>query len=79
MIESELHVRSTISTSNFKELLPPVQSDLAIQTFKDPYLFDFLTLEEPFRERELELGLIEHLEKFLLELGGRVLICRKTI
>jgi len=69
MIESELHKRISIATSNFKELLPPAQSDLAIQTFKDPYLFDFLTLDEPFRERELELGLVEHLEKFLLELG----------
>ena len=39
------------------------------QTLKDPYLFDFLTLEEPFHERELETGLIAHLEKFLLELG----------
>jgi len=42
---------------------------LAHEMLKDPYLFDFLTLEEPYRERELELGLIEHLEKFLLELG----------
>ena len=37
---------------------------------KDPYLFDFLTLEEPFHERELETGLIRHLENFLLELGS---------
>jgi len=36
---------------------------------KDPYIFDFLTLEGPFRERELETGLVRHLEKFLLELG----------
>ncbi|MDR2155492.1 MAG: DUF1016 domain-containing protein [Burkholderiaceae bacterium] len=39
------------------------------QTLKDPYLFDFLTLETGFHERELETGLIVHLEKFLLELG----------
>lgn len=37
---------------------------------KDPYLFDFLTLEEPFHERELETGLVQHLERFLLELGS---------
>ena len=48
--------------------LPKAQSDLARQTLKDPYVFDFLTLTEDFKERELELGLIEHLEKFLLEL-----------
>jgi predicted nuclease of restriction endonuclease-like (RecB) superfamily len=35
----------------------------------DPYIFDFLTLEEPFHERELETGLLVHVEKFLLELG----------
>lgn len=50
-------------------LLPSPQSDLAQQTLKDPYIFDFLTLEEHFHERELETGLIRHLEKFLLELG----------
>ncbi len=38
--------------------------------FKDPYVFDFLTLEEPFHERELEVGLVRHIEKFLLELGA---------
>jgi hypothetical protein len=36
---------------------------------KDPFIFDFLTLEEPFHERELETGLLHHIEKFLLELG----------
>ena len=45
------------------------QSDLAQQALKDPYIFDFLTLEEPFRERELEAGLVRHLERFLIELG----------
>lgn len=39
------------------------------QTLKDPYIFDFLTLDEPFHERELETELVRHLEKFLLELG----------
>lgn len=39
------------------------------QALKDPYIFDFLTLEEPFHERELETSLVRHLEKFLLELG----------
>ena len=48
---------------------PSPQSDLAQQTLKDPYIFDFLTLTEPFHERELETQLVRHLEKFLLELG----------
>ena len=67
-IESAAHTRHGKATSNFALRLPPPQSDLAQQALKDPYLFDFLTLAEPFRERELETGLIAHLEKFLLEL-----------
>ncbi len=43
---------------------------ILIQKIKDPYLFDFVTMSEPFRERELELNLVEHMEKFLLELGS---------
>lgn len=68
-IETAAHTRQGKATSNFALRLPSPQSDLAQQALKDPYLFDFLTLEEPFHERELETGLIVHLEKFLLELG----------
>jgi predicted nuclease of restriction endonuclease-like (RecB) superfamily len=68
-IETSAHVRQGKATSNFALRLPLPQSDLVQQALKDPYLFDFLTLAEPFRERELETGLIAHLEKFLLELG----------
>jgi predicted nuclease of restriction endonuclease-like (RecB) superfamily len=69
MIESQAHRRSGKTVSNFDQLLPSPQSDLVQQTLKDPYIFDFLTLEEPFHERELEHQLVRHLEKFLLELG----------
>lgn len=69
MIKSNVHKRHGKATSNFKTRLPAPQSDLAQQTLKDPYIFDFVTLEEPFHERELETGLIKHLEKFLIELG----------
>ena len=69
MIDTELHARQGLTTSNFSLRLPAHQSDLVQQTLKDPYLFDFLTLEEPFHERELETSLVRHLEKFLLELG----------
>ena len=68
-IETAAHARQGKTTSNFALRLPSPQSDLVQQTLKDPYLFDFLTLTEPFHERELETGLIRHLEKFLLELG----------
>lgn len=68
-IESVAHERFGNAVTNFTRLLPLPDSDLAQQTLKDPYLFDFLTLEAGFHERELETGLIAHLEKFLLELG----------
>lgn len=69
-IESAAHERHGKVTSNFSRRLPSPDSDLVQQTLKDPYLFDFLTLEAGFHERELETGLIAHLEKFLLELGA---------
>lgn len=68
-IDMQVHARQGRLHSNFAETLPPPQSDLVQQTLKDPYIFDFLTLTEPFHERELETELIRHLEKFLLELG----------
>ncbi|MEK6814036.1 MAG: PDDEXK nuclease domain-containing protein [Nitrospirota bacterium] len=68
-IDRRAHDRHGRAVSNFAALLPEPQSDLAQQTLKDPYIFDFLTLTEPFQERELETELIRHLEKFLLELG----------
>lgn len=69
MIKSSAHKRQGEAVTNFGQRLPAPQSDLARQLLKDPYIFDFLTMEEPFHERELETGLVRHLEKFLLELG----------
>jgi predicted nuclease of restriction endonuclease-like (RecB) superfamily len=69
MIKNNSYQRHGKAINNFDVHLPPVQSGLVLETLKDPYIFDFLTLEEPFRERELETELIRHLEKFLLELG----------
>ncbi len=68
-IDARVHARHGKAVSNFAAVLPEPQSDLAQQTLKDPYIFDFLTLTEPFQERELETELVRHLEKFLLELG----------
>ncbi len=68
-IDAQAHARHGKAVSNFAAVLPAPQSDLVQQTLKDPYIFDFLTLTEPFLERELETELIRHLEKFLLELG----------
>jgi predicted nuclease of restriction endonuclease-like (RecB) superfamily len=68
-IESRLHERQGRALTNFAATLPAPQSDLAAQTLKDPYVFDFLTLDATARERELELGLLDHIQKFLVELG----------
>ncbi len=70
MIKSELHKREGSLVSNFQNILPSNESDLVQQSFKDPYRFDFLTITEPFRERELENSLIKNMEKFLIELGS---------
>lgn len=68
-IKSAAHTRASKAVHNFHATLPPPQSDLAEQVLKDPYIFDFLTLAEPFRERELELALLAQVQKFLIELG----------
>jgi predicted nuclease of restriction endonuclease-like (RecB) superfamily len=69
MVKSNTHHRQGRAVTNFKQNLPSPQSDLARQILKDPYLFDFVTLDTQFRERELETGLVRHLERFLIELG----------
>ncbi len=69
-IELELYQRQGQAISNFKQQLPSPQSDLARQTLKDPYCFDFLTLTEKHNEKELESALIDNISHFLLELGA---------
>lgn len=68
-IDSELHNRQGKAITNFKLTLPKPQSDLAIETLKDPYKFDFLTLEENVQELELEKRLTDNITKLLLEMG----------
>ncbi len=68
-IESDLYRRQGKALTNFEHTLTAPQSELAQQIVKDPYNFDFLTLGPEAKERDLERGLTEHLQKFLLELG----------
>jgi len=68
-IESKLHIREGNSVSNFKDLFPPMDSDLVSQSFKDPYIFDFMGNDKYIKEKQLEDDLIKHIQKFLLELG----------
>ena len=68
-IEGQLHKRQGRSTTNFLDTLSKPHSEVAQQTLKDPYLFDFLNLGEDVKERELERSLLTHLRDFLIELG----------
>ena len=69
-IESDLYKRQGKARTNFDKTLPTSQSDLARETLKDPYNFEFLTLAEDAKERALQKGLLEHIQKFLDELGA---------
>lgn len=69
-ISSGLARRKGKAVTNFQRRLPAPQSELAEQTFKDPYIFDFLAMDSKMREWEVEKGLVEHITKFLLELGS---------
>ena len=69
-IESGLYDRQGKAQTNFEKTLPALQSDLARETLKDPYKFEFLTLAEEAKEKELEGGLLAHIRKFLIELGA---------
>ncbi|MBM4056491.1 MAG: DUF1016 domain-containing protein [Planctomycetes bacterium] len=68
-IESGLYKREGKSVTNFALTLPKPQSDLAEQTLKDPYIFDFLSMMKKYDERDLENALLTHVTQFLLELG----------
>jgi predicted nuclease of restriction endonuclease-like (RecB) superfamily len=68
-IEAVAHAGQGRAASHFTLRLPSTDSALIQQTLKDPYLFDFLTLETGFHERELGTGLIVH-DKFLLQRRG---------
>ena len=77
-IESDLYSRQGRAINNFKKTLPEPQSDLAEQTLKDPYNFSFLALDKKYREQDLEQGLTDHIQKFLMELGqGFAFIARQ--
>jgi len=69
-IEARLHEREGRAITNFPVTLPPGDSDMATQVFKDPYLFDFLGTAASRTEREIEQALIDHMQRFLLELGA---------
>lgn len=68
-LKSNLYARAGKAITNFSRTLPMPQSDLAQQTLKDPYTFDFMAMTVPFNERDVEHQLTQHITHFLLELG----------
>ena len=70
-IESGLYERQVIADriSNFENRLASPQSKLAVQTMKDPYVFDFIPFKEDMMERDIEQALVKDITKLLLELG----------
>lgn len=68
-LDTDLYERQAKALTNFSKTLPALQSDLAQQTTKDPYVFNFLAMTEDYNERELEDALVANVTKFLVELG----------
>lgn len=68
-LKSKLYQRQGKAITNFTNTLPEPKSDLAQQTLKDPYVFDFLQLADDYKERDIENQLIDNITRFLLELG----------
>lgn len=68
-LDTNLYERSQGKITNFKETLPEVNSDLANELIKDPYNFNFLSMDDRYTEKELKDALINNIQRFLLELG----------
>lgn len=69
-LDTDLYERHGKAITNFKNTLPPAQSDLAQEITKDPYNFDFITLTQSYNEKELKDALMDNIQRFLLELGN---------
>lgn len=69
-IDTNLHLRQGKALTSFSRLLPAPESELAQELTKDPYIFDFTAVAEPYKERELKKALMANISRFLLELGS---------
>lgn len=80
-IKNDVYARQVLAdkTTNFDKTLPSVQSDLALQTLKDPYIFDFINLKGQIREKEIENAMINRIKDVLLELRLWLCICWKSV
>lgn len=80
-IKNKLYERQAIADkiTNFENTLPDIKSDLAMQTLKDPYIFDFIALKGQVKEKEIEEAMITKIKNVLLELRNRFCLCWKSI
>ena len=69
-LKSRLYAREGSAVTNFKDILPTAQGQMAQEILKDPYNFNFLTMQEEYQEKELEDALVHDITRFLLELGN---------
>ena len=69
-IDKRLHEKYAMNQTNFKLILPKEKQKRALLAVKDEYNFDFLELAEDYKERELELALVNNIRRFLIEMGG---------
>lgn len=69
-IDTNMHLRQGKALTSFSRLLPAPDSDLAQELTKDPYIFDFTEMTEPYKEREPKKALMSNISRFLLELGS---------
>jgi len=68
-IDNGYHLRIGASNNNFENTLPAIDSDLVNYTIKDPYIFDFISLKNDYKEKELELAMLNKIKDVLIELG----------
>lgn len=68
-LDANLYERQGQAINNFLATMPREETDLALEITKDPYSFNFLSLEKDFSEKELKDAFFDNIQKFPLELG----------
>ena len=69
-IKLEYYGKHGALANNFDTTLPATEALEVKSLLKDPYIFDMLTFTDQYDERDIEIGLIKHIEKFLVEMGA---------
>ncbi len=69
-IDTKYHLRIGNSSNDFDNTIPSIDTDLVNNIIKDPYIFDFISLKENFKEKKLETAMVNRIRDVLLELGN---------